>query len=347
MSRMEQVMQVGMVEGNVRIYIEDYAYTYLKKQKGKEKTKYFLYGEKEEQNQQKKLYIYGITPKPKMEQTYFKEYYPLGFLKIKEEERFWVSLNGQEEKIKGFYVFYAPNQAMQEYLVDHHETATEDKNENKIKRQATGESLPVKEILIPKRKIKIRKKNSRSKNDGFLYSCGGIVIAVFILFFLTSANGQRKLAIFKQVITDTVTGTSKEETENDIIIEETNMSQTNFITEETIPPLQETEENSVEQNSTKAEENLSQDSLTIQQEEDLISDKDEDMPEEENVPVSHEKVIEQEKAYEEYVVKEGDTLEAICRRKYGSLSEMKEICAINKIKDADYIAPGQKLYLPQ
>ena len=53
-----------------------------------------------------------------MEQSYFKDYYPLGFLKIKNDETFWITLKGQEEKMEGFYVFYAPNQAMQEYLVD-------------------------------------------------------------------------------------------------------------------------------------------------------------------------------------------------------------------------------------
>ena len=33
-----------------------------------------------------------VAEKPKMEQTYFKEYYPLGFLKIKGDEKFWVTL---------------------------------------------------------------------------------------------------------------------------------------------------------------------------------------------------------------------------------------------------------------
>ena len=108
---MNQVMQIGNIEGDIHYYIEDYAYTYLKKQKGKEKTKYFLYGEKEESNQQKKLYIYGIAEKPKMEQTYFKEYYPLGFLKVKNDETFWITLKGQEQKINGFYVFYALSRA--------------------------------------------------------------------------------------------------------------------------------------------------------------------------------------------------------------------------------------------
>ena len=51
--------------------------------------------------------------------------------------------------------------------------------------------------------------------------------------------------------------------------------------------------------------------------------------------------------YEEYIVNNGDTLVGICKKKYNSLLKMKEICKINNIKNADYIAPGQKLYLPR
>ena len=204
MSRMNQVMQIGNIEGDIHYYIEDYAYTYLKKQKGKERTKYFLYGEKEENNQQKKVYIYGIAEKPKMEQTYFKEYYPLGFLKVKNDETFWITLKGQEQKMTGFYVFYAPNQAMQEYLVDHREEEKTDKPEDKAKRQLTGETLPMKETLVPARKIRKTKSKSEFKNEKFIFPVGGILVACLILLVLTSENGQKKIEIFKQVIAQTM-----------------------------------------------------------------------------------------------------------------------------------------------
>ena len=58
----------------------------------------------------------------------------------------------------------------------------------------------------------------------------------------------------------------------------------------------------------------------------------------------HTHVVEPE--YEEYTVRDGDTLVEICKKKYDSLSKMEEICQINNIENADYIAPGQKLYLP-
>ena len=47
------------------------------------------------------------------------------------------------------------------------------------------------------------------------------------------------------------------------------------------------------------------------------------------------------------MIREGDSLEAICHNKYGSLSNMQEICTINNINNPDHISEGQKLYLPR
>lgn len=331
MLRLNQVIQIGEIEGNIHYYIEDYAYTYLKKQEGKEKTKYFLYGEKEESEQQKKLYIYGIAEKPKMEQTYFKEYYPLGFLKIKNNEKSWITLKGQEQKITGFYVFYAPNQAMQEYLIDHHEEEKEDKPENKLKKQQIQESLPLKEVVMPARKYKVRRKKE-NQHDNFVYSFVGIAVAVMLLFLLTSNNGQKKIDIFKQVVAETMAGAIKKTSDNDILIEEKSISATDNEQqkEEAISEvLTDNRLQSVEEEQEKP--NLLQENMA---EMDESTDKEEEPPKEETI-------------YDEYIVKEGDTLAAICKSKYGTLSNIQEICSINNIKNADYIEPGQKIYLPR
>ena len=372
MSRMNQVMQIGTIEGDIHYYIEDYAYTYLKKQKDKEKTKYFLYGEKEENNKQKKLYIYGITEKPKMEQTYFKDYYPLGFLKINRDGNYWINLKGQEQKISGFYVFYSPNQAMQEYLVDHQKEEKTDKPEDKTKRQLDREVLPMKETLIPVRKPKRKKKDSGFKNEKFIFPIGGIIAACLILLVLTSSNGQKKVEIFRQVIAQTMSGIITEPIKENFVIEEKNAGQKEMEVEknpEEDISYTEKKENG-EQNDVKQEVKVENDKnkdnnaevqsagqagnslevMTTGQEKEIS----ENLTLEEEVQgeiVSTEEDIgttssTSESNYEEYVVKNGDTLVAICKTKYGSLVKMKEICTINNIKNADYIAPGQKIYLP-
>lgn len=351
---MSQVMQVGDISGDIQYYIEDYAYTYLKKQKGREKTKYFLYGEKEENEKQKKLYIYAIAEKPKMEQTYFKEYYPLGFLKIRNDENFWITLKGQEQKMTGFYVFYAPNQAMQEYLVDHQKEEKVDKPEEQAKRQLVGESLPMKETLVPVRKIKKTKKNKEFKNEKFIFPIGGIIVAGLMLLVLTSVNGQKKIEIFKQVISQTMSGMITETTGDNLIIEEKNISLENTGNGDEAKRKQE-EADSVEKINAAEETPVNTGKETLEQSEELVNAAENDLEkinhkeQEENAQgnLSEGMTVSVAKNnLEEYVVKDGDTLAAICKTKYGSLSKMKEICTINNIKNADYIAPGQKIYLP-
>ncbi len=47
-----------------------------------------------------------------------------------------------------------------------------------------------------------------------------------------------------------------------------------------------------------------------------------------------------------YIVKRGDNLAAISRRFYGSDEMVREICALNEIKNPDQIVPGQNILLP-
>lgn len=47
-----------------------------------------------------------------------------------------------------------------------------------------------------------------------------------------------------------------------------------------------------------------------------------------------------------YTVKRGDTLNSICRERYGSLDKVAEICELNDIKNADSIQIGQTILLP-
>ena len=367
MLKMDQVIQIGEIEGNIHYYIEDYAYTFLKKQEEKKQKKYYLYGEKEETQDKIKLYIYGIGQKPKMEQTYFKDYYPLGFLKIKEEGNFWISLNGQENLINGVYVFYAPNQAMQEYLVDYHkEEIKEEKTSEELKKRLPTKTLPMKETMIPIRRLKKRSKTA--KEDRILHSLGGVFIAFLFLFTLTTANGRNKIEIFKQVIKETMSDSVKMISEEDLVIEEKVVERVDKQEESSKNKsdyeIKEVEDRKQTENKQIMLENVSeientdqtkeaQDKIVVREEdnnEEIIENKNEDSElKKEETKIESEKneeIKDKKSQYEEYIVKNGDTLVGICKKRYNSLSKMKEICEINNIENADYIAPGQKLYLP-
>ena len=47
-----------------------------------------------------------------------------------------------------------------------------------------------------------------------------------------------------------------------------------------------------------------------------------------------------------YVVKEGDTLTAICQKQYGSTKKLADLAAANNMENSDEIRVGQKLLLP-
>ena len=58
---------------------------------------------------------------------------------------------------------------------------------------------------------------------------------------------------------------------------------------------------------------------------------------------------EEEKAEEvpvSYTIVKGDTLISICMNRYGSLDNLKEICEMNHISNADNIQVGQTILLP-
>lgn len=357
---MNHVMQIGTIEGKTRIYLEDYAYTYLKKQEKAEKKKYFLYGEWEEKEGEEKLYIYGISDSPKTEHTYFKEYQPLGFFRYKQKEKYWVDVKGKETLIQGFFVFYAPNSAMQEYLVDTNKQKNEaDKPEVQNTRKMTRENPPIKETFISVRKP--RRYNKKRKYDISNLMMPALVAGMVLLLgaAVSTPNGQKKLQIFQQIVADVMNDT---QTEEEFIVEEKRLEETDSVIETMNPQnaANTPTEDSVNDGTVQGVENSSDTSIETanssvnnsgtsieEQNSSINTDTFSTMNEElENMESMTNESDTSKTNYEEYIVQEGDTLAAICKNKYGSLTKMEEICGINQIKDADYIAPGQKLYLP-
>ena len=109
------------------------------------------------------------------------------FLRIKKEDIFLITLNGQEQKVGGFYVFYAPNQAMQEYLVDHREEEVPQTEEKNVKRQLSGEALPIKETFVPARMVK-NSHNKEIKNENFVGSVLEIIFRSYKLEIYKTKN---------------------------------------------------------------------------------------------------------------------------------------------------------------
>lgn len=349
MARMDHVTQIGKPQEAPGLYLEDYAYTYLKRQKDTNQKKFYLYGEREGGQELEKWYIYGISDSPKEESTYFKDYYPLGFLKIRDGERILVNRRGQEKTLTGFYVFYAPNQSMQEYLVD---TNLGDKEEDRLRKKPSKEIreknfyIREKFVLAGKRKPalseRLYKKSQKKVELGNLVFYAGCILALFLLAVaVTGGNGYHKLSALRQMVLQTMSTQTVEESGEEFVVEEQRIDQ-DIYQQQTVL------ENDLPQPSEETPPGESVSETGMEETQPDMPNTKEPVPSE--APAS-EAAVQTEPAsdeeYETYIVQEGDTLAKICKVRYGSTGRMKEICDYNEIKNEDYIAPGQKLYLPK
>lgn len=67
---------------------------------------------------------------------------------------------------------------------------------------------------------------------------------------------------------------------------------------------------------------------------------------ENKVPAESENQETAAETYQSYTIQPGDTITRISIRNYGSIKKIKEICELNRIAEDDLIYPGQKILLP-
>lgn len=117
------VRQIGRITGDNRVYIEDYAYSYLKKLKSKKENlpvRAALYGLTFCKENIRFYFVYGVScvieelengmTQEQIARTYFADYQLIGYANLYHKEEL------PEEK-EGCYVFYETNEAMQNYLI--------------------------------------------------------------------------------------------------------------------------------------------------------------------------------------------------------------------------------------
>ena len=161
----------------------------------------------------------------------------------------------------------------------------------------------MKETFVPARKMK-RIKKVEFKNEKFWFPIGGIVIACLILLVLTSANGRKKVEIFRQVIAQNIPGIIEDTFEEEFVIENKDIDELKEMKDTFI----EDKDNSVENNtiqSMASEENKNvleekegadgkEQKLSLNDKEDIVQEKEEDRQMKQN-------------NYEEYIVENGET----------------------------------------
>lgn len=329
-TKYSHLVQVGEVNDKITIYFEDYAYTYFKKNQKEDKL--YLYGKIKKEEEKTEIYIYGISLFSKLEKTYFKEYEKVGTFRTGEEKLYWLGENKEEILVTGYYIFYSSNKAMQEYLIDQAGEQNENNQEEGLREKKKIEEIPIREVLLTKSYGKYRKKE-RGKNVSLIPALA-VAAAIGVVFLSGKEDTQKKIEVFRQIVSENVKGIKTEMPQ--LTIEEKIMEDI-VITEETTPEenreIEEQTDSPVDRK--KIQEDTKENSPIIIEETVFMKDEEE---------INKQEDQEERK---EYIVQEGDTLAGICKKFYGTTDNIEEICRINEITNQDYIAPGQKLYLPK
>lgn len=118
------VKQIGRVDGNERVYIEDYVYAYLNELKAEKKNlplRAALFGHVYHRENQNFYLVYGAVSivdelafgrnEEQVRKEYFGEYELIGYVNIYGNKQ---ELPGKKD---GYYIFYDKNEAMQNYLL--------------------------------------------------------------------------------------------------------------------------------------------------------------------------------------------------------------------------------------
>ena len=181
---------------------------------------------------------------------------------------------------------------------------------------------------------KTEKEYPKTVKFGKAASFAAILVLAGVVYYMGN-NG--KLDALSNKFNGLMNGIVKrEENHGDIVsvngnVEQTTTLVTEAVAKESTNTSTESSGATVNQNTTKNEE--------------ATTDK-EAMAEQETTTQTQATISEPNENYQIYVVKAGDTLYSIAISQYGSVDKIKEILALNKLEDEDYVIEGQKILLP-
>ncbi|MDD3339274.1 MAG: LysM peptidoglycan-binding domain-containing protein [Lachnospiraceae bacterium] len=367
------VRQIGEVPADCKIYIEDYAYTYLypMEEDAESKSRVCLLLGKHywkdgilyvfiksafliadglpftdavwgEASEQKKKYFpsqeivgwYLSAPDMPVKitddiyrahRTYFEERGKV-LLLLEPEERdeafFWYHQDKLERQM-GYYVYYERNEPMQEYLVE--------SNRN--------ESIEVQGVVCDKavkdfRKIIADKKEEKEikRNNKFLYAASACLVVAALGVGMSFMNRFPQL----QGLRENIEATSEK------VLGILDKSET---TQATGAPSPKTVEVPTVTETPQAPETTEAPAVTetpVATETPVPTE----TPIPTETPESAETTAGNTGDYATYTIKEGDTLNVISYRYYGSIFEVADICRLNNMSPEDIIYPGEKILLP-
>ncbi len=326
----KNIMQIGMVDEELKVYIEDYVYTYIKQYEQeieREVRRFTLFGEEKWDQKCHYLLIYGATSDNQnnkvIHEKYFQEYQMVGQLDIHNKTKTLLLKNQNKVIFSGFYIFYESNYQMQSYLVDLNK-----RSESVEKEYRHREKTPV----IIEKSITCQK---QKKQFYPVMSLGIVIVLLFVCVTLLLNNDKGVATDFLSSMKRAVSYEEENSNTEDIL----------FVNKEV--------EHKIEDE--KYIENIKVDQ-TVEETIDIEKNEISEIPVQETIALEEvQEVIVQDKEggkretndqVRTYTIQNGDTLLAVSRREYQTDDRVEEICRMNEIVNPDKITPGQVIKLP-
>lgn len=346
----DKYRKIGNPNGKYILYIEDYAHTFIRQnlQMYKQKVSFFVYGQVYLTNNVYHVMVQGALDKDDVSSTYFPRDSYLGVITIatKKKEKVdskWTLQCELSSEItcilEDFYIYYEKNEQMQNYLIQWHEGMEHKDNhiDQDIKMKYTR--------AIQEQCHNIKEKSYQKQ----IYT--GVCLSFCLLFMVmlvTVLNSYQKMNMLQTDLVQLIEyiesgeGYQLVQTINSEIMNHEPAIEPEVLNAEEIVQDEEKTNDIIQEETGIYEEETSQqseDNNTVEEPESQIEEKTQQESEVKETMSNNAKG-------ESYIVQKGDTLQAIVYRKYGSLSNMDNICTINSLSNPDDIKEGEELYLP-
>lgn len=377
----KNIQQIGESPFDKRVYLEDYVATFLEQMKKRDKgagRTVLLYGRREQEEEQTCYFVYGAVirddaEEPEKQKDVFPAYQVIGEAYICREgeeiqrrlqdygavssERilFLVGDAGDNQAafltgqgvcpLSGYYIFYEKNEMMQNILLDWYRDSRE-------KEETSDKDYAVREFR--ERYCGQQEDVRRRKMMSLLYGASLLLLMLCCITGISMVNQYDKMLQMQANIEHLMLALNERELPEaqPVFSNTANLEMENEAAAESGGTVGETAgvpETAVEYKDAAEDKDVQSPAGDTGETDFTAGDTKADAgPEEQDTGGNSTQLELETVAVQEvvYTVKKGDTLAAISKSYYGTITKVKEICEKNQIEEPDSIFVGQKILLP-
>lgn len=382
----KNIVQIGKPDRIHKIFVEDYVISYIKQWNRNcdgQAAGLALYGKYCEEEGLSYYFLYGAAKIDGLEhrgpylsqvekeeiedigKRYFEEYRFLAWCSVKGEpvESFYVQMQGKGVEINGYACFYEKNESMLNYmlLADKPEKAKIAAKSGEPEKPGRGEwkaadyrkpsDNPVREKSAEVQNALKAKKTPPTRKTEYMKIAVAAVFLVLCVVGITTLNDYDKLEDLQVAARQVIASMSEQklpdagQEDNGISANTVSGQESNGTPANNIVRAENNAQNVATQ---EPQASLApQETPLVPQETPSAPQQTPSVSQETEAPTPSEQPVMTEQLPVSYTIVKGDTLNSICMTRYGSLKRVKEVCELNGIENADNIAIGQTILLPQ